>query len=163
MPTRKIYVIYYSMYGHVLTLARAIKGGWVHSRRSLLVGGGLGLLHQAYRSISSQSNQPKTPCRPRRGHRQRRGRGGRAVPGEAIPSHHQPTSQPANQPTKRQPNKQVAETLPPSVLSKMGAPAKPADIPTIDPHVIDEVRWYGSGWCYGGDAHQAHHSPLPPR
>lgn len=78
--TKKVYIIYYSTYGHVLKLAQALKEG-VDS-----VEGCEGVLYQ------------------------------------------------------------VAETLPDGVLEKMHAPPKPADIPVIDPHVIDQADGFAFGF-----------------
>jgi len=57
----------------------------------------------------------------------------------------------------------VAETLPAEVLTKMHAPAKPADVPVIDPHVIDKVRVEGgllggwlAGWPVAGSSKRVH-------
>lgn len=51
---------------------------------------------------------------------------------------------------------QVAETLPAEVLAKMHAPPKAADVPIIDPHIIDQVslkqasqRWLAKSTGHG--------------
>lgn len=80
MATKKVYIIYYSMYGHVEKLARAVKQG-VDSVEGLE-----GVLYQ------------------------------------------------------------VAETLPAEVLAKMHAPDKPADVPVIDPHIIDQADGFVFGF-----------------
>lgn len=41
---------------------------------------------------------------------------------------------------------QVAETLPAEVLAKMHAPEKPADVPIIDPHIIDQADGFVFGF-----------------
>jgi len=50
-----------------------------------------------------------------------------------------PPSRPLNPAVRPLCLHQVAETLPAEVLAKMHAPAKPADVPIIDPHTIDQV------------------------